>query len=168
MEKFYKIKKDSELWKRYFDWEKNFKENNEFVKRFCEEHNIESNHYYCDKESFYIVPTKNDKENFKNQFTKKELNDGLRQFRRNSVIGKSWTKETVGRAFLHKPYPGWLNIYMGRSSTRLFSYQGELYCSIEADRIGVPENTFTEIKGSDFFKIIEELEEKQNGQDGQR
>ena len=57
---------------------------------------------------------------------------------------------------------------MGRSSTRLFSYQGELYCSIEADRIGVPENTFTEIKGSDFFKIIEELEEKQNGQDGQR
>ena len=33
MEKFFKIKKDSELWKKYFDWEKNFKENNEFVKR---------------------------------------------------------------------------------------------------------------------------------------
>lgn len=41
----------------------------------------------------------------------------------------------------------------------MFDYQGVLYCSYRADYIVMPENTFQEIKGSDFYKIMEEMED---------
>lgn len=162
MEKFYRIKEGSSLWNQYFDWIQNVRENNELVKQFCQEHNIESCEYYCDKNVFSIVPTENDKANFGNQFTSKESNDGLRFFKKNSAIGRAWIEQAKNMKFLYKPHPGWLNKYMGRSSSRLFDYQGTLYCSLSADQIGVPDDVFIEIKGSKFYQVIEEMEENAN------
>jgi hypothetical protein len=47
---------------------------------------------------------------------------------------------------------------MGHSSSRLFDYKGILYCSFSADQIEMNSDTFTEIKGSEFYKVMEEIE----------
>ena len=46
----------------------------------------------------------------------------------------------------------------GHSSSRLFDYKGIVYCSFSADQIKMPSETFTEIKGSEFYKVMEEIE----------
>lgn len=46
---------------------------------------------------------------------------------------------------------------MGKSSSRLFDYNGVLYCSFSANQIEMPVDTFTEIKGSEFYKVMEEM-----------
>ena len=59
----------------------------------------------------------------------------------------------------HKPSPSWYNsVIVGRSSSRLFDHSVILYCSYSAERVEMPENMFQEIKGSDFYKIMEEME----------
>ena len=58
---------------------------------------------------------------------------------------------------VHKPSPAWLNNFMGKSSSRLFDCNGVLYCSFSANQIEMPVDTFTEIKGSEFYKVMEEM-----------
>lgn len=40
----------------------------------------------------------------------------------------------------------------------MFDHSVILYCSYSAERVEMPENMFQEIKGSDFYKIMEEME----------
>lgn len=103
---------------------------------------------------------KNDENKFVKQFTKYALEDGLCLFKRNSVIGKAWIKQAAEMKLYHKPSPSWYNsVFVGRSSSRLFDHNGILYCSYHAERVEMPEDMFQEIKGSDFYKIMEEIEE---------
>ena len=100
-----------------------------------------------------------DKVKFVKQLCSKETNEGLRFFKKNSFINKEWVKRAVGLKNVRKPSPAWYNNYMmGHSSSRLFDYKGVVYCSFSADQIEMPSDTFTEIKGSEFYKVMEEIE----------
>ena len=104
-----------------------------------------------------IVPTDNDRIKFAKQLCTKESNEGLRFFKKNSAINKEWVKRAVNLKNVHKPSPAWLNNFMGKSSSRLFDCNGVLYCSFSANQIEMPVDTFTEIKGSEFYKVMEEM-----------
>lgn len=159
MEKFFTINEGSQLYEDYWNWRNNIKSNNEIVSAFLKEHDIET-HLYCPGKDFLgIVPTERDKEKFGNQLRTGETNEGLRFFKKNSTIGKAWKEHGEKLKFLHKPSPSWYNRFVvGRSSSRLFDYNGILYCSIEAEDIDVSDNSaFTEMKGSEFYKIMEEI-----------
>lgn len=159
MEKFFIVNEGSQLYQDYWNWKNNIKANNDVAKSFMLEHGMETAWYCPGKDFFGIVPTDHDKEKFGSQLRIGETNDGLRFFKKNSVVGKAWKEHGAKLKFLHKPSPTWYNKFVvGRSSSRLFDYNGIVYCSIAAENIDVSDgNTFTEIKGSEFYKIMEEI-----------
>lgn len=159
MEKFYIVKEGSRLHTDYWEWRNSVSENNKIVIGFFEQHGIEAIKYWILKDQIGIIPAKNDEDKFEKQFTKYALENGLRLFKRNSVIGKAWTKQAEDMKIYHKPFPSWYNsVCVGRSSSRLFDHKGVLYCSYNAEQVEMPETMFHEIKGSEFYKIMEEIE----------
>lgn len=158
MDKFYTVNEGSSLYADYWAWKNCLAPNKKLVDDFFKEFGIEADLYCQSSVVIGIVPTKNDKIKFAKQLCLKETDEGLRFFKKNSAINKEWVKRAVGLKNAHKPSPAWLNKYMVRSSSRLFDYNGVLYCSLSANQIEMPSDTFTEIKGSEFYKIMEEIE----------
>lgn len=158
MEKFYTVNEGSRLYDDYWAWQNSVEPNRKIANDFFSEVGIESNLYCPFPTRLGIVPTENDKIKFAKQLCSKETNEGLRFFKRNSAINKEWTKRAINLKNVDKPSPAWYNNYMGHSSSRLFDYNGVLYCSFSADQIEMPSDIFTEIKGSEFYKVLEEIE----------
>lgn len=163
MEKFYIVTEKSELNKDYFDWKENLKTVNNHVKKFSKENGIESKEYYATDEMFYIVPTENDSKTFNNSFLKQEFDDGLKAFKKNSIIRKAWVKSLKEKniKILHKSYA---DVYFehcyGKFTTRLFDVDSVVYLSINNEyELETPEG-MTEIKASEFYKIVEDHNEK--------
>lgn len=163
MEKFYTVNEGSRLYDDYWAWRNSIEPNKKIVNDFFSEFGVEASLYCPGPSRIGIVPTENDKVKFAKQLCSKETNEGLRFFKKTSAIGKEWVKRALNLKNVSKPSPAWYNNYMGRSSTRLFDYNGVLYCSFSADQIEMPSDTFTEIKGSEFYRILEEIE---NGKAG--
>lgn len=157
MEKFYIVNEGSSLYDEYWAWRNSLEPNKKIVDGFFKEFGIEADLYCSSPTVLGIVPTDNDRAKFSKQLCTKESSEGLRFFKKNSAINKELVKRAVELKNIHKPSPAWLNKYMGRSSSRLFDHNGIVYCSISANQIGVPSDVFTEIKGSEFYKIMEEI-----------
>ncbi|WP_251316683.1 hypothetical protein [Flintibacter muris] len=158
MDKFYTVNEGSSLYDDYWAWKNCLVPNKKIVDDFFKEFGIEADLYCQNSTVIGIVPTENDKIKFAKQLCSKETDEGLRFFLKNSAINKEWVKRAVGLKNVHKPSPAWLNKYMGRSSSRLFDHNGILYCSFSANQIEMPSDVFTEIKGSEFYKVMEEIE----------
>lgn len=159
MEKFYTVNEGSALYEDYWAWQNSIEPNRKIVDGFFKEFGIESTLFCPFSMVIGIVPTENDKVKFAKQLCSKETNEGLRFFKKNSFINKEWVKRAVDLKNVRKPSPAWYNNYMmGHSSSRLFDYKGIVYCSFSADQIKMPSETFTEIKGSEFYKVMEEIE----------
>lgn len=159
MEKFYTVNEGSSLHKAYWDWVNHFDSNKKISEDFLKEFGIEATSYCPDVTVLGIVPTENDKIRFLKQLCSKDTDGGLRFFKKNSVVNREWVKRAARLKSVHKPLPAWYNKYSGRSSSRLFDHNGILYCSFSAERIEMPTDTFTEIKGSEFYRIMEEIEQ---------
>lgn len=163
MEKFYIIQEGSRLHTDYWRWKDSISVNNRIVNDFFKRYRIEATQYWISNNQIGIMPTENDENKFENQFTKYASENGLYLFKRNSVVGKDWIRQAENMKIYHKPFPSWYNSYLtGRSSSRLFDHKGILYCSISAEKINVENNGFQEIKGSEFYKILEEIMEENN------
>lgn len=158
LEKFYTVNEGSSLYKDYWAWKNSIEPNRKIADEFFKEFGIESTLFCPFSTVIGIVPTENDKVKFGKQLCSKETNEGLRFFKKNSAINKEWVRRAVNLKNVSKPSPAWLNSYMGQSSSRLFDYNGVLYCSFSANQIAMPSDVFTEIKGSEFYKIMEEIE----------
>ncbi len=166
MEKFYRIKSDSSLFKSYFSWlEASSLMCSRYVS-FANSNGIEAKEFVPSKESYAIVPTVKDLQNFGSQMTSKTYAYNVRYFKKNSEIGKKWAAFAKDIEIVHKPMPGHYVDYLGNTSSRLFDHNGDLYCSIQYDdssySFNAPENTFEEIKGSAFWEALEEEEAKDN------
>ena len=157
MDKFYTVNEGSSLYEDYCAWHDSIASNKKIVDDFFKEVGIEATLYLPSVNAIGIVPTDSDREKFAKQLCSKETDEGLRFFKKNSTVHKEWIKRAVELKNLYKPSPAWLNKYMGRSSSRLFDYNGVIYCSFSAEQIEMPEGVFTEIKGSEFYKIMEEI-----------
>lgn len=159
MEKYFIVTEKSDLYKEYFNYKDNAKLVRDHYKEFKKENDIEAKEYYATNGYLYIVPTQNDLERF-DSFLKVPLKNGLRAFKANSKINKTWIKslEEKGLKVLDKPFlPFCFRTLYGSTRTRLFNIDKTIYCSIEAeiDINECPEG-FIEIKASEFYKIIEE------------
>jgi len=147
LEKFYTVNEGSQLYDDYWAWKNSIEPNRKIADDFFKEFGIESTLFCPSHNVIGIVPTENDKAKFEKQLCSKETNEGLRFFKKNSAINKEWVKRAIEIKNTHKPSPAWYNNYMGRSSSRLFDYNGVLYCSFSADQIEMSSDIFTEIKG---------------------
>jgi hypothetical protein len=147
------------LHRDYQKYVENQKVERDFVKRFFEDHNIKANIYLLMDDVIAIEPTAEDKEEHGAYLANCKYAYNLKQFNKRSRIGKNYVerKEKEGLKLIRKPN---LILYMrtggGRFRTRLFEQNGLLYCSIEADDLREIPDGFTEIKGSEFMKILED------------
>lgn len=160
MERYFIVTEKSSLHKEWFDYLENRKAVNDLVKQFVENNGIESQEYYVDSESIYIVPTEKDEEAFGNKLGA-AVNEGLRKFKASSKVGKAWVQalKDANLNVMHKPRVIWyFKSLGGRFRSRIFDQNGILYCSLEPCADETPKG-FEEIKASEFFKIIEESEQ---------
>ncbi len=163
MEKFYIVQANSRLFRDYWTWQNSINSNCTIVRQFCEEHGIESTQFSLGCLQLGIVPTKQDKEKFGKQLAVcRDGQYGIRFFKKNSTIGKAWAaiaKEKIHHS--NKPMPGFYNKTNCALSTRLFDYNNKLYCSITGETVDMPDDIFTEIKGSEFYRVLEKTEEEE-------
>lgn len=169
MIKFFKVKKDNIIYKKYYNWLLSLPKLKENWEKFSKLTGIESTQFVA-KFDLYIIPTENDLIKFEKYFCKDIYNQGLRKFKRNSPIQKDWERFAISNNMLiEKPnfvmdFIG--KCFIGKSSSQLFDCDGELYASIEADfySTSFPAG-YEEIDGETFYhyyKIVEERLEKKN------
>ena len=158
MDKYFTIKKGSRLYIDYFQWKEDLKIIRELFNELATKYGIEATSFVPRKTQLLIVPTAKDDDNFYKQFTQAYHDNGLRQFKCNSDIGKDWTRLVRDTAIPYKP-----NFFLyigvsGRYHERLFSINDVLYGSLSAECRFELHECMSEIKASEFYKIIEEFE----------
>lgn len=161
MEKFYIAEEGSRLRKDYLKHLESDKKVRELIVDFFNIHGITTNKYYANDNYLHIVPTEGDKQRFVNQLCKPK--DGLYKFRVNSKINKAWVKtlKQFGVKVLSRPrVPFYFDKSYGRSSSRMFEFDGVVYCSLRSEVECKPIDILKEIKGSEFYKVVDDYYEK--------
>lgn len=160
MESYFIVKNETliEKVKEYESMRK--KINNAFIE-FAKEYEIETNEYYMLSDVLKIVPTAKDRMRFKEQLK----TDG-KTFKKYSSMNKVWT-DICKEKNIKQPYkPTWelaelIDNGIYRFKSRLFSLGETVYGSFEADIcFNLPQEHFTELKASEFYKTIEDYEKE--------
>jgi len=161
MENYYEVTKESPLYQEYMDYLVSDRTMREISHEFLTNNNIDTKEYASTKDTFYIVPTEKDIENF-DKILCKELENGLRAFKVKSKIGKAWKEilKDKGVQPLHKPMLIlYFNVY-GSTASRLFSIDDKVYCSFKSEYNFTNPEGFIELKASEFYKIVEDENER--------
>jgi hypothetical protein len=162
MEKYFIVTDQSLLNKDYFEWKENFEIIRVIVNEFFINNGIEADLYGFLDENICIEPTEKDLNKFNNVLGK-EVKDQLRPFKGSSKIHKLWVKSLSENNIerKRKPYvPMYFSHCAGKMSSRLFSINNIIYCSFKNGIDFDTPDGMIEIKASEFFKIIEDDEEK--------
>jgi hypothetical protein len=167
MEKYFIVTEESSLYGDFMAYKENLRMVNELVKKFMEKHGIETSYYSPTTEKLYIQPTENDIQKFDSVLAK-PVEGGLRAFKKNSLIGKDWCNrlKEANLKVLHKPFvPFYFRRALGGYyQTRLFEIDGTVYCSINANYTHLEATKgMVEMKASEFFRIIEDYESRNQG-----
>jgi len=167
MERYFQVTGQSSLYNEYMEYKNNQQVVHSISKEFMNAQGIETNVYANQGDKFYIVPTENDVDKFSKSLCKPLSND-LRAFKANSKIGKAWVKTLEEKQFKikNKPYVGFsFRNCMGKNRSRIFAIDSVVYCSFqnEHDFDDVPDG-FVELKASEFWKIVEDYEGRENNE----
>ena len=159
MGKYFVVNEDSVLYADYFAWKNNRSKISDAFKKVCDKFGIETTEFYLDQKRLHIHPLESDFEKFKDMMKK----DSWGEFKKNSEPSKMWVELVKDIEHFGKPR---LLLYFrslgSRWKERLFDIDGKLYGSIESNQdVNMPDFV-TEIKASEFYKIIEDYEEKQS------
>lgn len=155
MDKYFEIKTDCALYKDYFAHEEDEPKIVSAFKAVCEKFGIETKEFYMKKNNFWIVPTANDREKFSGIMKKSNYGE----FKKNSEVSKMWVDLVKDIEHFEKPKLFYYFDLLGhRWKERLFHIGERLYCSIESDGEVSTSEFVTEMKASDFYKVIEDNE----------
>ncbi|MEY8352507.1 hypothetical protein AALB39_04030 [Lachnospiraceae bacterium 54-53] len=162
MEKFYIVTDESEYRKAYLDYQQNSKDVNEIVKDFMINNEIETHEYAIGmRENYFaIVPTQKDYDVYGKQLKKDSRVGVLSSFKKNSSIFKELFKilEEKNMEVLHRPFIQFAFPCFGRGRSRIFEHKGIVYASYEHETDFENPKGFQEIKASDFYKVVEEID----------
>lgn len=164
MEKFY-IVKDEKLINDYKEWEIDDLKIQEAFVQLKKEFEIESNEYYANSERLVFKLKDSDYKKFKKDL----MANSTERFKIKSPQNKRWLElmKEKGIKGLRKPF---IKDYLhtgcigGKMWSNLFEIESVLYGYFETEfekKISPPEG-FIEIKASQYYKIIEDYEEKMN------
>lgn len=162
MEKYFEVKKDSDFYKKYFDYIDMSDKVNKLFEQFAKDNDIETEEYYQNTERLSIIPTQADRIKFKGMFVQNSDTD----FKKTAPICKSWVNlcKENNLTSPRKPKLLWdSSCKLGSYSTssRLFHIGEKVYGSIDnrCDTDIELTDEFIEMKASEFWKIIEDEEE---------
>lgn len=162
MERYFEITKNSKHYQGHFDYLTHRKEAIEATSKFMEEYDIPGSIFMIWGDHLWIPETNAFVEKFGEQLRNVRYKN-CRSFKKNSPIGKAFTKADISMPL--KPFvPFFFDDCCGEFNTRLFDYENRVYCSIAAPNLSLLKLEtpvgFVEMKGSEFFKIIEEAMRK--------
>jgi hypothetical protein len=164
-EKFYIVTEKSPLFKEYFDWLKNEKVAREFACDFAKRYGLPALISY-DNTTFSIIVDRKKSNPFMVQLKKAPCwteKGELYDFKKNSPIGKAWIGElkAANLKILRRPLVlMYFSNPCGRWGWELFDYENRLYLKIETEcEPNTPEGMM-EIKGSEYYKAVEEQDAK--------
>ena len=157
-ENFFEITKGSRHYQEWFDYLKADDEQRTAMRAFAKEHGLNIDVYAIWKGNLWVNPEKNAK--FAEQFLKETVN-GLKGIKKTSGIGKAFKKAQIKRA--EKPFVPWFfKECYGKSKTREFDFESKVYCQIESEsKITETPKGFIRIKASEFYKVLEALQEQE-------
>ena len=160
----------------------NNRSRNEFIKKFYTDNNIDGEEYYfggngaCnrpfiesekDNINLHINDTENNRKRYGKQFAKSRFK-GMVKLRKKSKLLKLFQsacieKDIVVNLFETRPGEYFDELSLGGYSTRLFTFDDRIYLRISTDsyqnRTITPKyDGFEEIKASEFFTALEQLE----------
>ena len=183
VEKFYRIQ-NHELQNMVHFYEDNLDKRNALVKQFFEKHDIEGADYYFGGNGLCnvvfqehkkgdivlcIPPTKKNLDTFAGQLKKNSVCKGLVEFKKTSPILKEFQNECIHQKvvinLLDVEIRHFFKEFMvgGLRVDGLFAKDDYLYLNILTslyDTITPIKEGFTEIKGSEYYKVLEEMEEE--------
>jgi len=167
MEKFFIATEKSNFYKDYFAYNDNRKQLRKLMCGFAKSNNL-PNLASADENTYSIIVKKGESNPFENQlkkggvWTKKgELHD----FKKNSPIGKAWCifLKTNGFKPVGRPYIFfYFTNISGRCGMETFYNDKTLYLKINTEQEPNTPNGMNEIKGSEYYKAIEDWEDKHN------
>ena len=157
MEKFFVVKKESNLYVEYFDFIKMSDRLNDEFKKFAIENGIKSTRYYQTADRLCIEQTKEDRLKFSQMLVANSDTD----FKKSSKICKDWVSICKKNEIKTPREPSlifYINSHSNKYSQRLFHIDDVLYGSFD-NKIDLDFNLgkdFEELKGSEFYKILED------------
>ncbi|MDD3230819.1 MAG: hypothetical protein PHE09_16625 [Oscillospiraceae bacterium] len=166
MEKFYIVNESCNLYAEYTAYQDCMKKTEAFGKEFLKRHEIQDCPFAFFPDELTAALKPEDKERFKPQLKIcPEALDGKQNFwafKKNSKIGRAWTKEYKDSEIKWSEKPFVMGYFGGnvyRSRSAVFFLGDTLYCRFEADCEFTPPDGMQEIKASEFFAIAEKYGE---------
>lgn len=155
MEKAFKVKKDSRLYNNYFTSKFEKEKFRQFADSFFD--SIGYNGRYTLTRRLMVDKSKL----FSNELCKTQTIEGLYRFKINSPIQKQWEKEVVDKVDMKACSCNdfWYFDCLMRGKYNLWDYNDEVYGYLESDYKLKLTESMEEIKMSEYYKIIEEMEE---------
>lgn len=162
-ERFYRIKKESKTHKKLANAKKQKKKMREFMKNFLQANGFETDRYYVNNSRLMLDLTEHDSDKFKDQIMK----DG-KTFKKNSALNRSYLEE-VKKNDIDVSATRGLDLW----DYECFICNGARYRQFEDEETGTfylsiaPEtdepfnitNDAEEIKGSEFFVVLERVKD---------
>lgn len=161
MERYFRVRSDSQLYNDYMSYRINSIIVNERVMKFFAEFGVESTKYIPGQDCLGIIPTDSDRLKFSTQLRKDEVSNGVCFFKKKSPVGKAWAILTAELKPKCKPSPiFYVDGLIGRCRTRLFEIDKSVYCSIDSEVEFIKPDFLEELRASEFFKVVEDYEDR--------
>ena len=161
MEKFFIITDECNYKRDYINYKENTKRVNELMNEFFSESGIETSKYYVTDKQLYIIPNENDVNKF-DKLLNKPIQQGLRGFKKSSKINKSFLQKLKDNDIKVLDSPSlwmYINGFYGNMSTTTCLIDGIMYLKLSTtSNKEINEKGFTEIKGSEYYAAIENME----------
>ena len=159
---YYIVPEGSRLGKIYTKWEENERETNSKIIELFAEHGINSDEYVPLEKTIAVKLDGDAKKSFESQLTKQICAGVCTKFKVNSPVAKAYRDKGIKRV----PRP-LVSDFMGshgyRWAEKIFRIDGVIYARFEdktTDRRYACPDDLTEIKASEFYKILEEYKDK--------
>lgn len=154
MEKAFKVKKDSRLYNNYFISKSEKERFRQLANSFFD--SIGYNGHYTLTRRLMVDQS----ELFPNELCKTQTREGLYRFKINSPTQKQWEQEVVDKIDMKSCNCNdfWYLDCLMRGKYSLWDYNGEVYGYLESDYELKLTEDMEEIKMSEYYKIIEEIE----------
>lgn len=154
MEKAFKVKKDSRLYNNYFISKSEKERFRQLANSFFD--SIGYDGRYTLTRRLMVDQS----ELFPNELCKTQTREGLYRFKINSPTQKQWEQEVVDKIDMKSCNCNdfWYLDCLMRGKYSLWDYNGEVYGYLESDYELKLTEDMEEIKMSEYYRIIEEIE----------
>lgn len=158
----FKVRKDSEFYKKYFEAQEEKKKFKQLAEKFLDENGFQDVKESYMSDRLMLDLSHEQREKYKNELIKDTNKYGLSCFKMTSQTQKKWKKEVWEKinSKLISNIKLWFWGIISVGKYKLWDYNGDLYGYLldnEKNEINLP-GYMEEMKMSEYYKIIEEYE----------